>query len=67
MLYFKVAPETGSKVLRVSVARGALGSGAGIDSVGSFEDFNGRGLGALGEDGGCAMVYFEDLRVCSRC
>jgi hypothetical protein len=63
VLYFKVAPETGSKVFRVNVARGALGSGAAVDSVGSFENFDGRFLGALGEAGGCAMVYFEDMRV----
>lgn len=63
MLYFRVAPEAGSKVLRVSVARGASGAGVACGAA-SLLGFDFRGLEALGEVSG-EMVYFEVILVYS--
>lgn len=67
MLYFSVAPDVGSKVLRVSIARGASGAGAGVVVRGSLrvvdEAFVFRGLALEGSAGGL-IVYFVVMRVC---
>jgi hypothetical protein len=68
VLYFRVAPDTGSKVLRVSVARtgsgkgAALGAGESSVAVGFVEDFDLRG-----PDGeGLRRVYLVVMRVYER-
>jgi hypothetical protein len=67
VLYFSVAPEVGSKVLRVSVARGASGAGVRVVVDGSLgvvgEAFVFRALAFEGSVGG-VMVYFDVMRVC---
>ena len=69
MLYFRVVPETGSYVLRVSNARGASGNGVGVEvevegaSVEVLVGFGVRGLDFEFLDEGGEMVYLDVIRV----
>jgi hypothetical protein len=61
VLYFSVAPEAGSKVLRVSVARGASDAGVGFAACGAGSVVDVVDLDFLDFDFlevGGAMVYF---------